>query len=264
MQASNTRTWPVINILLAEWPPGSVRRPHASEQVGYSGAMSKWRIWWLASHGQTPSGELVGASIGLSTSQQLKATRLLSRGKPAPDAATARYVVALARERQRRYATATSPETTIVVFGALAALWIFLAIQALRESNAGLAILAIALTVFFGYSAITMPSKRRAVEEARLSNLRFLEASGQPYLPAGEPRRVKVAKLALSCSIVVSFLLWMTFTGVLVLLLSAQHISTESILSKGMVGAIAVLGGAFISARRSRKRSAEPLAGHEL
>jgi hypothetical protein len=127
---------------------------------------------------------------------------------------------------------------------------VWLGVQALRESDMRMVVLAAFVILLLSYCGLRIPSKRHAIERAEELNLRFLKDAGLPYTPGGGPQAVDVPRVALIGSILVSFSLLLAFTGTLSLLLADKHPSVLHFISGGLPGALGATFGTFIYARR--------------
>jgi hypothetical protein len=65
--------------------------------------VNKWRLWLGSGMGDVISQELASTTVALDGPEMRRARRLVQRGEPAEDVVVARYAVAYARERQRRF-----------------------------------------------------------------------------------------------------------------------------------------------------------------
>jgi hypothetical protein len=147
--------------------------------------VNRWRIWWLAGGGETPSEELVAAANGLNGRALRNTRRLVRRGAPAEGEAQARYAIAFARERQRIYAVSPSYRVTAVILAILILLSAGLAFAAPGLSPWGVAAFA-ALPVLLAYLAWRTWQERAHIHPAEEINRAFLLRTGDP-LPTRRP-----------------------------------------------------------------------------
>jgi hypothetical protein len=202
--------------------------------------------------------ELAAAMAGLDSPEKRRARRLVRRGEAAEDVVVARYAIAFARERQRRFKR-SSFHFGLVLGVAFGFAGIAFAAYSLKRSQAAQSV-AVA-----GFAALVLDNTWRTwqamrnVEAAEQLNRQYLRRSGAPYVPGGPPTRVYVPPLAFACSLTVHAAAIVVVGGVLALLLKAEPFSAGKALSVGVSGC----GGAAIAAvigviaARSREETSE-------
>jgi hypothetical protein len=217
--------------------------------------VGKWRIWLRSGMGETPSQELVAAMAGLSGPDRLRARRLVRRGEAAEDVAVARYVVAFARERQRRYTRFPSLSVAMVGCVVLGLTGVALAVDAVARSNDAQEVLFGGFAAFFlvcgGWRAW---QERRNVEAAEQNNREFLRRAGAPYVPGGPQTSVYVPPLAVACSLALYVAVLVPVGGLVTMLLDGESLSSGRAFSGGLSGAAGAAIAAVIGVVSARSR----------
>ena len=208
--------------------------------------------------GEVVSQELAAAMTGLDGPEMRRARRLVRRGEAAEDVVVARYAVAFARERQRRFKRPPF-RFGLVLGAAFGFAGIVFAAYSLKRSEVAQAV------VVAGFAALVLINTWRTwqamrnVEAAEQLNREYLRRSGAPYVPGGSLTRVYVPPLAFACSLAIHVAAILVVGGVVTLLLKAEPFSLGKALSVGVSGG----GGAAIAAvigviaARSREETSE-------
>jgi hypothetical protein len=208
--------------------------------------------------GEVVSQELAAAMVGLDGPEKRRARRSVRRGEAAEDVFVARYAVAFARERQRRFRR-SSLRFGLALGAAFGFAGIAFAAYLLKRSEAVQAVAAA------GFAALVLANTWRTwragrnVEAAEQLNREYLRRSGAPYVAGGPPTRVCVPPLAVACSLAIHVAAIVVAGGVLTLLLKAEPFSVGKALSVGVSGGVgAVIAAAIgVVAARSREETSE-------
>ena len=228
------------------------RRPRRSDNLL---VVSKWRIWLRSGMGETPSQELVAAMAGLGGRDRLRARRLVRRGEAAEDVAVARYVVAFARERQRRYARFPSLRVSLAVCVVLGLGIAVLSADAFARSKYTQGVLFGGFAAFFlVYCGWRGWQERRNVEAAEQNNREFLRRAGAPYVPGGPPTSVYVPPLAVACSLALYVAVLVPVGGLVTMLLDGESLSSGRAFSGGLSGAAGAAIAAVFGVVSARSR----------
>ncbi len=209
--------------------------------------MSKWRIWLGAGMGEVVSQELVAAMTGLDGREKRRARRLVRRGEAADDVIVARYAVAFARERARRFER-SSFLVGLVLAAACGLAGILFAVHLLERSKVVQAVAVAALATYFLVSTWRIWQATRQVEAAEQLNREYLRRSGAPYVPGGPPTRVYVPPLAFACSLAFHAAVILVSYGIVTLLMKAEPFSMGKAVSVGISGGTFAAAGVIIGA----------------
>ena len=213
--------------------------------------MNKWRLWLGAGMGETISQELAATIASLNGPERRRARWLVRRGEPAEDVLVARYAVAYARERKRRFER--SSFAFGLALGAASGLaGIGLAIYFFSRAADARAMTSAALGVLLVASTWRMWQAARNVEAAEQVNQEYLRRSGAPYVPGGPPTRVDVPPLALAGSLAIHVAAIFIIGGVVTLLLREAPLTPGSVLSVGASGGAGAAIGAVIGVIHKR------------
>jgi hypothetical protein len=220
-----------------------------------SGAVSvnKWRLWLGAGMGEIISQELAATIASVNAPERRHARRLVRRGEPAEDVLVARYAVAYARERKRRFERSSS------VFGlalgaACGLAGIGLAIYFFSRAADARAMTSAALGALLLASSWRTWQGARNVEAAERVNQEYLRRSGAPYVPGGPPTRMDVPPLALAGSLAIHVAAIFVVGGVVTLLLREAPLTLGRVLSVGASGGAGAAIGAVIGVIHKRSR----------
>ncbi len=219
-------------------------------------ASRPWRLWLASGMGEVVSQELASAMTGCNGAERRRARKLVRHGEAAEDVAVARYVVAFARERQRR-----SKRSSFWLGVALGAVFgvagIGFVVYLLRRSEQAQAV------VMAGVSAVvllnvwrTWQTIRHAQTAERL-NREYLRRAGAPYLPGGPPTRLHVPPLAFACSLAIHAAAMFVVGGVLAISLKADSLASAKALPTGISGGATAAVAAVIGAIWARSREDE-------
>lgn len=218
-----------------------------------SDARRPWRLWLASGMGEVVSQELAAAMMALNGSERRRARKLLRRGEAAEDVVVARYVVALARERHRRFKRSSS-RLGVALGAAFGVAGIGFAVYLLRRSE------QVQAAVMVGFSALALISAWRTwqtmrhVQSAERLNREYLRRSGAPYIPGGPPTRVQAPPLVMVCSLAIHAAAMFVVGGVLALSLRADSFSWPKVLSVGLSGGAAAAIAAVIGVIFARSR----------
>ncbi|MFZ2051270.1 MAG: hypothetical protein WB698_01715 [Solirubrobacteraceae bacterium] len=228
--------------------------------------MNKWRLWLGSGMGEVVSQELVAAMAGLDGPGRRRARRLVRHGEAAEDVIAARYAVAFARERQRRFKR-SSFRFGLALGAALGFAAFVFAVYLLKRSE------VVRAVVVAGFAALVLASTWRTwqtvrnVEAAEQLNREYLRRSGAPYVPGGPPTRVYVPPLAFVCSLAVHVAAIVVVAGVVTLLLKAEPFSLGRLLSVGVSSglgvAIAAVIGVVVARSREDEADGRPVAEYQ-
>jgi hypothetical protein len=208
--------------------------------------------------GETPSQELVAAMAGLSGRDRLRARRLARRGEVAEDVPVARYAVAFARERRRRFARFPSLRVAMAMCAVLSLGGAALSADAFGRSKYTQGVFYGGLAAFFlVYCGWRGWQERRNVEAAEQNNREFLRRAGAPYVPGGPPTSVYVPPLAVACSLAVYVAVLVPLGGLVALLLNGESFSSGRAFSAGLSGAAGAAIAAVIGVVSARSRDQE-------
>lgn len=203
--------------------------------------------------GEVVSQELAAAMAGLGGLEKRRARRLVRHGEAAESVVLARYAVAFARERQRRF-NRSSFRFGLALGAASGFAGIAFAAYSLTRSEkaqtvviAGFAILLLASTWCTWQAA-------RNVEAAEQINREYLRRSGAPYVPGGPRTSVPVPPLALVCSLAIHVAVILVVSGVVTLSLKAEPFSLGKALSVGVSGGVGIAIAAVIGGIAARSR----------
>jgi hypothetical protein len=203
--------------------------------------------------GEVVSQELAAAMAGLDGPGKRRARRLVRRGEAAEDVVAARYAVAFARERQRRFKR-SSFRFGLALGAAFGFAGVVFAVYSLKRSEVAQ---AVAVT---GFAALLLANTWRTwqavrnVEAAEQLNREYLRRSGAPYIPGGPPTRVDVPPLAFACSLAIHAAAIVVVGGVVTLLLKAEPFSLGKALSVGVSGGVGAAIAAVIGVIAARSR----------
>lgn len=208
--------------------------------------------------GEAISQELAAAMTGLGGPERRRARRLVRRGEAADDVAVARYAVAFARERERRFKR-SSVRFAVVLGAAFGVAGIGLALYSLKRSEVAQAAVMVGASALFLVNAWRTWQMMRHVQTAEQLNREYLRRSGAPYVRGGPLTRVYVPPLAFACSLAIHATVAVVAGGVVTLLLRAEPLSLARFLSASVSGGagaaiVAVIGGIWA---RSRKDASE-------
>lgn len=216
-------------------------------------SLNKWRLWLGAGMGETISQELAATIASLNGPERRLARRLVRRGEPAEDVPVARYAVAYARERKRRFERPSFAFGLAV--GALSGLaGIGLGIYFFSRTADDRATASIALGALLLASSARTWLATRNVETAEQVNQEYLRRSGAPYIPGGPPTPVDVPPLALAGSLAIHVAAIFMVGGVVTLLLREAPLTLGRVLSVGASGGAGAAIGAVIGVIRKRSR----------
>lgn len=176
--------------------------------------------------------------------ERRRARKLLRRGETAEDVAVARYVVAYARECQRRFKQSSSFWWKVALGAAFGVGGIGFAAYLLQRSEQAQAIAMAVFSTLALVIAWRTWQTMRHVQTTEQLNQEYLRRSGAPYVPGGPPTPVDVPPLAFACSIALQVVTMFVVGGVLALLLRAESLSLAKVLSVGVTGG----GGAALAA----------------
>jgi hypothetical protein len=203
--------------------------------------------------GEVISQELASTMAALNGPEMRRARRLVRRGEPAEDVVVARYALAYARERQRRF------ERPSFAFGvALGAAFglagIGLAVYSFSRAADARATTLAALGALVLASSWRTWLAMRNVEAAEQVNQQYLRRSGAPYAPGGPPTPVDVPPLALACSLAIHVAAIFILGGVALLLLREAPLTVGRVISVGASGGVGAAIGAVVGVLRKRSR----------
>jgi hypothetical protein len=203
--------------------------------------------------GEVVSQELAAAMAGLDGPGKRRARRLVRRREAAEDVVAARYAVAFARERQRRFKR-SSFRFGLALGAAFGFAGIVFAVYSLMRSGEALAVAAAGFAVLVLVNAWRTWQTIRNVEAAEQLNREYLRRSGAPYIPGGPPTRVYVPPLAFACSLAIHAAAIVVVGGVVTLLLKAEPFSLGKALSVGISGGVGAAIAAVIGVIAARSR----------
>jgi hypothetical protein len=195
--------------------------------------MNKWRLWLGAGMGEVVSQELVATTTGLDAPEKRRARQLVRRGEVADDVVVARYAVAFARERVRRFER-SSFRLGLALGAALGFAGIVFAVYLFKRSEMVQAVAVAGFGTVLLVNAWRTQEAMRHVEAAEQLNRGYLRRSGAAYVPGGPPTRVYVPPLALACSLAIHVAIIFVGWGVGTLLLKAEPFSAGKVLSVGV------------------------------
>jgi hypothetical protein len=215
--------------------------------------MNKWRLWLGAGMGEVISQELAATMEGLDAREMRRAKRLVRRGETAEDVTVARYAVAYAHDRQRRY------ERSSFMFGlcfgiGLGPLLIGIAVHLAGDDQALGAAATAALGVWCLIGSWRTWRAWRNVGRAEQVNLEYLSRSGAPYAPGGPPTVVQVPRLALAGSFALHTAVIVVTGGVLSVLLKDESFTLGRVLSLGVAGGLGGAVGVALGLSNARSR----------
>jgi hypothetical protein len=213
--------------------------------------MNKWRLWLGAGMGEIISQELAATIASPDAPERRRARGLVRRGESAEDVLVARYAVAYARERERRFER--SSFAFGLALGAASGLaGIGLAIYFFSRAADARAITAGALGALVVASSWRTWQAARNVEGAEQANQEYLRRSGAPYVAGGPPTRVDVPPLALAGSLAIHVAAIFVVGGVVTLLLREAPLTLGRVLSVGASGGAGAAIGAVTSYAAAR------------
>jgi len=215
--------------------------------------MNKWRLWLGAGMGEIVSQELVAAMTGLDGPEKRRARQLVRRGEVADDIVVARYAVAFARERARRFER-SSFSLGLALGATLGLAGIVFAAYLFKRSEMVQAVAVAGFGTFLLVNAWRTQEARRNVEAAEQLNREYLRRSGAPYVPGGPQARVHVAPLAFACSLAIHIAIIFVGCGVVTLLLKAEPFSPGRVISVGVSGGVGAAIAAVIGVVLARSR----------
>jgi len=143
-------------------------------------SVNKWRLWLGSGMGEVISHELAATMASLNGPERRRARRLVRRGEPAEDVVVARYAVAYARERQRRFQR-SSFAFGLALGGAFGLAGIGLAIYFFSRAADARATTSAVLGALMLASSWRTWLAMRNVEAAERVNQEYLRRSGAPY-----------------------------------------------------------------------------------
>ncbi len=137
-------------------------------------------VWLNAGLGTLPSSELIAASREVGFRERLRTQRCVRRGRPADDAASARYAVALAREKQRQWSRLSGFRKvyTAAVYAVITGLLIAGAVA--LHTAAGRVVSAV-LAVCMALTGASLRARQRRSAAAERANVAALNRAGSPY-----------------------------------------------------------------------------------
>jgi hypothetical protein len=203
--------------------------------------------------GETISQELAATIAGLNGPERRRARRLVRHGEPAEDVLVARYAVAYARERKRRFER-SSFGFGLALGAACGFAGIGLAIYLFSREADTRAMTSAALGTLLLASSWRTWLAMRNVETAEQVSQDYLRRSGAPYVPGGPPTRVDVPPLALAGSLAIHVAAIFIVGGVVTLLLREAPLTLGSVLSVGASGGGGAAIGAVIGVIHKRSR----------
>jgi hypothetical protein len=210
--------------------------------------------------GEVVTQELAAAMVGLGGSEMRRARRLARRGEAAEDVVIARYAVAFARERERRFKR-SSFRLGLVLGAAFGLAGIVFAAYSLKRPEPAQAVAAGAFAVLVLANTWRTWQAMRNVEAAERLNREYLRRSGAPYVPGGPPTRVYVPPLAFACSLAIHVAAIVVVGGVATLFLKAEPFSVGKALSVGVSGGVGAAIAAVIGVVAARSREEHRMVG---
>jgi hypothetical protein len=216
-------------------------------------SVNKWRLWLGAGMGETISQELAATIASLDGPERRRAKRLVRRGESAEDVLVARYAVAYARERKRRFER-SSCGFGLALGAACGLAGIGLAVYLFSRAADVRAMTSAALGALLLASSLRTWHATRNVETAEQVNQEYLCRSGAPYIPGGPPTRVDVPPLALAGSLAIHVAAIFAVGGIVTLLLREAPLTLGRVLSVGASGGAGAAIGAVISVIHKRSR----------
>jgi len=225
--------------------------------IGYFAGVNRWRIWWRAGAGETPSEELVAAAHGLNGRVMRQAGRLVRRGGTADDIALARYAVALARERERRYAVSPSLRVTAVILAVLTLGSAGVALAASGLSRWQAATFGVLLPALFAYVLWRAWQERSNVQDAEQVNREFLRRAGAPYVPGGPPTTAHVPPFAVVGAFALRMTLFIPLAGAFSLTIREASVTPDKVLLVGLPIAFGAAVGIIVSSSQRNSKIGE-------
>lgn len=142
-------------------------------------------VWLNAGLGTPPSRELVAAAREVGFRERLRTRRCVRRGRPAENAASARYAVALAREQQRQWSRLSGFRKvyTAAVYAVITGVLIAGAVA--LHAVAGRVVCAV-LAVYMAVTGASFRARQRKSAAAEEANVALLNRAGAPYTPPTE------------------------------------------------------------------------------
>lgn len=208
--------------------------------------MSKWRIWWLEVLGAPPSEELAAAVGHLNGRAMRQARNLLRRGRAADDLATARCVVALAREHRRQRERGHRFWLVITLLLGLAGFGAAIDSLVRLEFVRGLAIAFVSGFVLF-YGVLSVTLEDRNALKAEHVNREVLRRAGVPYAPAGMRTLAYVHPLVAALLCGIQAVLFMPLFGTATLLVHGEALSVRRIVAAGLPNWLLFIGAACVA-----------------
>lgn len=215
--------------------------------------MDKWLFWLKSGMGEVVSQELAAAMVDLHGPEKGSARRLVRRGEAAEDVVVARYAVAFARERKRRFKR-SSFRFGIALGVVLGLAGVIVAVYLLKRAVDARAVAIAAFAAFLLFSSWRNWQAMRNVDAAERVNREYLRRSGAPYVPGGPPTRVDVPPLAMACSLAIHVAAIIVVGGVVTLLLREEPLSLGRALSVGLTGGIGGAVAAVVGVLSARSR----------
>jgi predicted nucleic acid-binding protein len=185
------------------------------------------------------------AIAGLNDPETRRARRFVRRGEPAEDVVVARYAVAAARERQRRFAR-SSFAFGLALGAALGLSGIGLAVYFYSCAAGARAMTSAALGALMLASSWRTWLAARNLKAAEQAYREHLRRSGAPYVPGGPHTPADLPPLTLACSLAIHVAAIFIVGGVVTLLLRSRASASP---------------GELVAALTTRKRILWPSSG---